>query len=387
METLSVLGRVKNCIEADVDTSELKVVRLEGEPRARGRMHGELLRNAIAELIERWGDSLERIYGVDRRRYVELFHERTIYQQTLERAAPSVLAEVRGIAEGAAVAYPSLLAFQHVNEEFELGPLFAGIAPVGGKCSTIVLPPTPKRPGLVAQNLDLAQYLDGYQVLLRGPCDASEGEVLTLSVPGMISLNGMNSNGFAVCDNTLAQLRPDPAGVPIFALYRLLLESRCLADAMALIEATPHAVGLNWVMGDPDGVAMVERSGADSVVFGPLNDDEIAYHTNHPIVCRDWREDRAKQPYRSSYLRHASLHQRLHGRHAAELGVEELKQTLTARDDSNYPVSRGGGVNTEDQQIGFTLACSVFELRRAAPRWHIASGPPHTTDFRIFGFD
>ena len=45
-----------------------------------------------------------------------------------------------------------LLAFQHVNEEFELGPAFAAEA-----CSTIILPPSSARPALIAQNLDLAQ--------------------------------------------------------------------------------------------------------------------------------------------------------------------------------------------------------------------------------------
>lgn len=350
-------------------------------------MHGELLRTDIAAMLERWGDGLERVYGVDRRRYLELFFKHTAYQQTLERAAPSVIEEVRGIAEGASAPFPALLAFQHVNEEFELGPLFARTAPANEACSTIVLPPTAHRPSLIAQNLDLAQYLDGFQVLLRGPCDDSDGEILTLSVPGMISLNGMNSFGLAVCDNTLTQLRTDPHGVPLFALYRLLLERRTLAEALTLIETTPHSVGLNWVIGDPNGVAMIERSGHEAVVFGPLDDDQIAFHTNHPLVCRDWREGTAARPARSTYLRLASLHQRLHDRAAGSLGVDDLKRVLAARDDPDYPVSRGGGANQEDQQIGFTLACSIWELHANAPRWHIAAGPPHVTAFRSIGFD
>ncbi len=350
-------------------------------------MHGELLREPIAALIERWGDMLERAHGVDRRRYLDLFHARTRYRATLERAAPTVIEEVRGIAEGANAPFLTLLAFQHVNEEFELAPLFAGMAAAGEACSTIVLPPSAGRPSLIAQNLDLAQYLDGFQIMLRCRCDTSDGEIMTLSVPGMISLNGMNSHGFAVCDNTLGQLRTNPDGLPVFALYRLLLESTTLDDAVALIEATPHAVGLNWVIGDPVGVRMIERSGHEMAVFGPLDDERAAFHTNHPLACRDLRQDLGARPARSTYLRHASLHQRLHGRHPHTLDVEHLKQVLSARDDPDYPVSRGGGANSEDQQIGFTLAASVFELRQGDPLWHIATGPPHETAFKLLRFD
>jgi len=378
-----------------VDTETLKVVRLEGGPRARGRMHGETFAQAIAELLDLWGDTLERGYGVDRRRYVDLFLARTAYEATTARLAPDVLEEVRGIAEGAGVDFRRLFVFQHVNEEFEFAPRLAreapaGEAPDGEACSTIVVPAAGERPPLLAQNLDLARFLDGFQVLLRGPCDRSDGEVMALSVPGMISLMGMNSHGFAVCDNTLSQLRTDPGGLPIYAIYRLLLESRSLAEARELVERTPHAVGLNWVMGAPDGVAMIERSAGRAVPYGPVG-GRPAYHTNHPLVCEDWAEafgpGGGPRPSRSSYLRFAALHQRLQGLSAAELDADVLRGVLASRDDPDYPVSRGGGVNQEDQQIGFTLACSVFELRRGDPRWTLASGPPHATAFRTFGFD
>jgi isopenicillin-N N-acyltransferase like protein len=298
---------------------------------------------------------------------------------------------VQGIAEGSGANVRTLLAFQHVNEEFEFAPRFAKVAPAGGACSTIVAPAHGDRPALLAQNLDLAQFLDGYQVLLRVNCDESDGEIMMLCVPGMISLMGMNSHGLAICDNTLTQLRTDPNGVPIYALYRLLMESRSCAAARALIEKLPHAVGLNWAIGDGDGVMMLERSATQTIDYGPTPRACLAYHTNHPLKCDDWRSDFAgaapPQPYRSSYLRFAALHQRLQGARAEDISVQSLKGVLASRDDRDYPVSRGGGRNGEDQHIGFTLACNVFELRRGQPTWHLAPGPPHATDFRTFRFD
>lgn len=375
-----------------MDTAKLRMLRLDGQPRARGRAHGETLREAVVELLDFWGDNLEQTHRIDRRRYVDLLFARSGYLAALTRSAPLVLEEIEGIAEGAGVNFRTLLAFQHVNEEFDAAPAFAREAGYGEACTTIALDPAEQRPALIAQNLDLAEFLDGFQIMLRMPCDASEGEILTLSVPGMISLNGMNSHGFAVCDNTLGQLRANLDGVPIFAIYRLLLECRTLGEAQALVQRTPHAVGLNWVMGDPGGVCMIERSANEAVLHAPLT-PAPAFHTNHPLTCTDWRDEyrpgapKRPRPARSTYLRLAAVHQRLRGRDAADLSVKDLIDILSSQDDPDYPVSRGGGANQEDQQIGFTLACNIFELREGAPRWHIASGPPHRTAFRTFGFD
>jgi hypothetical protein len=373
-----------------MDTANLKEIVLEGGPAARGRQHGEVLRPKIHELLDRWAESLQRVYGLSRQQYIERFFAETKFEEALHRHAPSVIEEVRGIAEGADVPYAVLLAFQHVNEEFWLA-LPPAQKPSGEACSTIALGKTAKQPTLIGQNLDLDQYLDGYQVLLRSRCDKSDGRILALSVPGMISLNGMNSHGFAICDNALTQLRADVTGVPIFALYRLLLESRSLDEAIDLITRLRHASGLNWVMGDPSRVVMIERSADVVARYGPTDTALPICHTNHPLRNTDTAPAFRRtpggpitvRPTRSTYLRLASLHENLNGLGSA-LTIDAIKGILASRDDVDYPVSRGGGRNDEDQAIGFTLACCIFELASNAPRLHIAAGPPHRSEFRTF---
>ncbi len=365
-----------------MDTSALEVITLEGGPGARGRQHGEMLRPRIQALLERWDEALQRVYKVDRARYVERFFARTKFEQALKTHAPAVLEEIGGMAEGAAADYRTLLAFQHINEEFWFAPSASG-EPAGEACSTMALGPTGGQPSLIGQNLDLDAYLDGHQILLRYACDNSDGSILAPSVPGMISLNGMNSHGFAVCDNTLTRLRTDIAGVPIFAIYRLLLESTSLAEAIALIERLPHASGLNWVMGDPKAVAMYERSAGAAVKYGPDDPSRPVYHTNHPIKNCDLVGEVGRKPTRSTYLRFAALHERISALEAP-LSIPAIKAILAGRDDPDYPVSRGGGRNEEDENIGFTLACCIFELDAEQPRLHIASGPPHRSEFKTF---
>lgn len=373
-----------------MDAAQLEIVDFKGTPRTRGRAHGEHFSQRIHELLDLWATSLRLGYGVDPREYVDFFFAQTGYERATQVWAPGVLEEVRGIAEGSGADYRRLLAFQHVNEEFELGPRLARAAPASDACSTIVAPPHAERAALLAQNLDLAQFLDGFQVLLRVNCDDSDGDILMLSVPGMISLMGMNSHGLAVCDNSLTQLRSDLRGLPIYALYRLILERRSCAEARELIERIPHAVGLNWVIGDAAGVDMLERSAAQSVRYSPAGQAPLAYHTNHPLACNDWQDAFSHvtppRPTRSTYLRLAALHQRLHGVEPGAISVQLLKETLASRDDQDYPVSRGGGCNVQDQHIGFTLACNIFELRRGELTWHLAPGPPHETEFRTFRF-
>ncbi len=369
-----------------MDTEKLPLHDFRGGPLARGRAHGETLRPRIAELLDRWSDNIGRVHGVTPEVYVHRLFAETKFKETLQRYAPLVVQEVEAIAEAANVGFDRLLAFQHVNEEFWFDAKSTGEA-----CSTIALGSSAADPTLVGQNLDLDGYLDGYQTLMRYDCDQSDGRILVLSVPGMISLNGMNSFGFAVCDNALAQLRNDSAGVPAFAIYRLLLEAESLSQATRIIAECPHASGLNWVMGDPNEAAMFEASAGSIVPYTPENPSRPVFHTNHPLRSTNLTPDRLQswdrpsraRPSRSSYLRLAALQERLGGLRG-RLTIEEIKTILSSRDDPDYPVSRGGGTGGDDIPIGFTLACCIFELRLGAPLLHIASGPPDHTEFRTF---
>ena len=363
-------------------TEALVVLALEGGPAARGHQHGEMLAPRIHELLDRWDEGLQRVYRINRARYVERFYAETKFEQALQTYAPTLLEEIAAIARSANADYRTLLAWQHINEEFWLA-LPPPAVPQGEACSTLALGPTGLQPALIGQNLDLDHYLDGYQILLRYHCDNSDGRILAPSVPGMISLNGMNSHGFAVCDNALTKLRADVAGVPIFAIYRLLLESRSLAEAVTTIERLPHASGLNWVMGDPRGVGMYERSAGAVVKYGPDDPALPVYHTNHPLKNCDVVGEAGRRPGRSTYLRFAALHERI-SLLDKPLDIPAIKAILRGQDDPDYPVSRAGGRNEEDEAIGFTLASCIFELDATEPRLHVASGPPHLCNFRTF---
>jgi hypothetical protein len=141
-------------------------------------------------------------------------------------------------------------------------------------------------------------------------------------------------------------------------------------------------------MGDPKQVVMLERSAGCAVRYGPRDAAKPIYHTNHPLANPDLAPAFRKKPgseraMRSTYLRFAALHEYLSSREEA-LTIDAIKAILASRDDLDYPVSRGGGRNDEDQAIGFTLACCIFELSATTPKLHIAAGPSHVSAFRTF---
>jgi hypothetical protein len=364
-------------------TDALPRIPLEGAPHERGRMHGEMLRNEIAALLDLWDQYLCDHASVRRSEYVASLISRTSLVKSVATHASAALEEVQGIAEGAHQPFEVVFAFQCVNEEFWFAPSLRGRGH-GEACSTIVCPARTGRPSLVAQNLDLAAYLDGWQTLFQIPCANGVGEILALSVPGMISLNGMNSRGLAVCDNALNGLRRDPDGLPVFAFYRLLLEAPDVCSALHIIERHPSASGINWVIGDPNQVAMIERSAGEAVVQQAGPGAPPLFHTNQPLHNAE-RANEADlvRPTRSSKERFLCLSQRMGER--TDLESDDLIQMLSAQDNIDYPVSRTG-VSSDDDEIGFTLASSVFELSPDGPVWRLAPGPPHMTAFRAYTF-
>ena len=216
---------------------------------------------------------------------------------------------------------------------------------------------------MIAQNLDLAQYPGRLSDPAADAVRQVEGEIMMLSVPGMISLNGMKSFGFAVCDNTLGQLRTSIRGD-----CQSSRSTGCSSKAAhwrrrAPDGATPHAVGLNWVMGDPDGGRMIERSGGASSRAARRRATRCFSHQSPADLHGLGRRHSPGAPHRprpsrsilSAACRPASA---AAGRAASDIGIEELKAS-SPRGRSDYPVSRGGGP--------IKLTC------RSASRWPAAS--------------
>ena len=336
------------------------VVDCRGDGRERGRAHGEALRPQIRALLERWDADVARRLGTPPAGLVAALVGTTGFVAAIGRHTPDLLAEVRGIAEAAGVAFERILALNLMDEEW----WFTAPAQPRDACSVLAVAPDAGRPALLAQNMDLPALMDGAQAVLRID-DGEHGAGAVLTAAGMIGLTGVNAAGVGVCVNTLAMLRHSGDGLPVAFVMRGVLERTSAAAAAAFLAQVPHASGQHYAVADRDGVAGYECSAAGAV----RSDDGAGRlcHTNHPLRSADLDPARRAQGEPDSHVRLAAL-----ASAAPEVtSGEDCERVLADRDT---PLS----IVPEPGRPWITFG-SIWAELGASPRVRIAPGPPDRT--------
>lgn len=219
-------------------------LRLRGEGFALGQRHGALLRDDIQFMVK----YLQR----------ELLHDSAVARDAallkawqLDRHIPERFRqELRGVAEGAGVAYGDVLLINTYDDLMHL---------LG--CSSAVLLPgadeTPAARGTAAitplrhaRNLDypigeLARHKVVFDIETHGT------RLRTVGFPGYIGvLTGMSSRGLGLSSHT-SKAKQDGVGVPSGILYRQVLEEAAtLEQAVALLRGSARTIGNNLALSD-----------------------------------------------------------------------------------------------------------------------------------------
>jgi hypothetical protein len=257
------------------------IVECRGDGRERGRAHGEALRERIGGLLERWDAHVATRLGRPPQTLVSALVETTGFVAAIERHTPDLLEEVRGIAEGAGVAFDRVLALNLMDEEW----WFTSPTQPRDACTLIAVGPAEGRPTVLAQNMDLPELMDGAQAVLRYGEEAGDGGAV-LTAAGMIGLTGVSSAGLGVCVNTLAMLNHSRDGLPVAFVMRGALAQGSVEGAAAFLARVPHASGQHYALADPAGVAGYECSAAGAVRSDDGGGGRFC-HTNHPLRSTD----------------------------------------------------------------------------------------------------
>lgn len=278
----------------------MPIVLVEGEPRERGRQHGQLAGEQIALSVERYMERFAHYAGLSpdkaRRRAAE-------FAPAIREYDPALLEEIEGVAEGAGFALEDLLAVNCRSE------VMFGTAPMT-ECTSFGLQPQATANGhtYVGQNWDWAPDIKETLILLVIKQEPRPTVVL-LDEAGMIGRMGLNSSGLAMVTNTLiAEQRQ--LGVPYNMILRGILNQSSLADAIAAIVRPQRSIAANYLLGHGDGQTLdLETSPVHVDRFEPQGG--ILTHGNHFCGPRLQGRDLSLERFPDSAYRDCRLRDRL----------------------------------------------------------------------------
>ncbi len=358
---------------------------LTGTPRQRGRVHGESLRQEIRTLLGHWKDFIAEANATSPNEYIHQLISQTNFTPAIEKWTPGLLEEVRGIAEGAGAAFNDIYAFQLQDEEWWFGQQRKQRQPASAHhCSSLGWRGDAGHPSLVAQNMDLPDYLQDYQVVLRIQDERLEDEVLVFSVAGLVALNGMNSSPLGIVCNNLSQLNHSPHGLPVAYVLRGVLQQRSFDQAFAFLSSIPHASGQNYILGSPAQIIDLECSANQVAEYCPNGRTRGVCHTNHPFANRDVhasllspgtspQEIQAQILAKSvnSRTRYQALSTHFGAVEWLNLDPETTRRLLSSHVSQQHPVCRHPG----SAEKWSTLGSSIMQLSTPAYLFVCPSSP------------
>ena len=364
---------------------ELKKVNFSGSGYQLGIQHGKALKSEINKVVKAWKTNTTKSLGRDSESVLKEFFEYSNFEPAIKTWSPNLLEEIRGIADGSDQKFEDIFVLNLLDE------FWVYIDDISNHhCSSMGVPANNKNPGYISQNMDLENYTDGFQILMRIKPEGNSPEQLILSYPGLIGLNGLNEKGVGLCVNTIMQLKAAPTGLPVAFVVRHLLSLTQKEEILSFIQDVNHASGQNYLIGIRGEIYDFEASANKVVPFNPNNDNGTVYHTNHPIVNDDmkpWYKNFHPSKNEELNNTNSNSHQRFSSveRHLASksnINEDVIKKALRSKDNKNNPVCRA---NNNDGR-GFTFASVIMTFTKQ-PSLQVLAGPPDESEFKTFGFN
>lgn len=245
------------------------------------------------------------------------------------------------------------------NTLFDMAQM--GFRPLFG-CSSWVAKPEETQSGslLFGRNLDFYPlgYLHEFSLVTVYAATAETFGFASVGFPGTVGcFSGMNQFGLSLTRNEV--IKPtvkstyNSKGVPFAICFRTVLETcRTVADAIRVIEQTPHVTVNNLMLCDANGGAIIEIA-PEGIKVRPLT-AEVRSCTNH--FCHpDWQNPNQVNDYETK-----DRLARLQQAPAVGVRVDDVRQVLDS-------------VNLGD----LTIQTMVFDPSALAI--HVAFGPGPTT--------
>jgi isopenicillin-N N-acyltransferase like protein len=366
--------------------SEFPRVRVAGPPRERGRQYGEATRDRVRLSVDAYRDVFAAYAGWDWARVTE---EALRYVAPVKAFGERYVEEMRGLAEGAGVAFEDVLA---INTRTEI--MFAAKARAAGdggrapgECTSFAVLPNASADGhtLVGQNWDWLLHSFDTCIVLEVVQDEGP-DFVTVVEAGLLAKTGMNSSGIGLCANALvSDSDRGVPGIPFHLLLRGILDAENLSDALTVLQSGYRSSSANYLVAHRDGIAVdVESAPGDFArLFLLFPQGGVLTHTNHFLSPSYDGKDVSlwvmpDSPFRLERIRAAVA--------AAGPPVSiETFQTALA-DHANYPsgVCCHPDARMAPHDQGATVASILMDLD--ARRLWVADGQPCTHPYRVLDY-
>jgi isopenicillin-N N-acyltransferase-like protein len=253
------------------------LIEVSGTPQERGRCYGEAARDRVKLGIGHYVEQLAEsgLKDGELARLVERFLPH------IEAFDPAFVPEMRGIAEGAGVAFAHIVLLNARTEILKLAAKMAAEKDPDG-CTALVAMPSITADGKLihAQNWDWKVECADSSVVLKIHRDDGP-DILTFTEAGALARAGFNSAGIAITGNYLQCERDySQVGVPLALIRRKVLQQSHLALAMGAVYGTPKSASNNIIVSQAEGIA-IDFECAPDETFQVHPEDGLLVHANH----------------------------------------------------------------------------------------------------------
>ncbi|RDX48623.1 AAT-domain-containing protein [Lentinus brumalis] len=250
-----------------------------GSPYEIGLQHGKLLAPQILDQLSIYRELFKQACKF------EWAHVRTVaeeFQAGIDRLAPGLLEEMRGIADGVQEAKPSSdpvdvldIVALNARSEIALGQWDDGCTSLAWH---ITVPGTEKQ--ILAQNWDWREAV-GKNLAMVAIEQAGKPKIWMVTEPGIVGKIGFNSRSVGVCLNAIRARPISTSLLPIHLLLRIALESDSVDAAIATFEKLGGAASSQHILiADVNGARGLELSPRGGVYLSE-DSNSIVTHTNH----------------------------------------------------------------------------------------------------------
>ena len=310
------------------------VLNLTGDPRDRGRAHGEIMSKEISQNLERYLKRFQ-ILGFEKD---ALMAESARWAEALRPKDPIFWDEIDGVVEGSGrsleeitllnVRYEMLVNMMKSDAQAQFQPTAMDA------CTSFAVLPERATNGdtMIGQNWDWVKDINTVVSRVQrddGPDFIHIGEVGTIG-----GLQGVNENGIGVVINAL--LTPEDGKYEYEKPYRMrvrdILNARNMQEAILGVCGTNRSVSMNFLIAHEDGIAIDIETSPDKEAF-IYPDDGLLTHSNH--FCELDVESEVVKLWPNTMYRHVRLERLL--RQSQELDSETIKSAMA--DHFAYPHS------------------------------------------------